>query len=127
MNPSRDPVQQLADYFKKNLSKGYTPDSLKYSLMSQGYSKISVEKALSLANKQLASLAPKMREKPQITYRFIKGGQVNQQELRDISSSKENKNEFDEPITDNVVQVGESDKQGFFKRVFDFFTKNNLD
>jgi len=63
--------QQLADYIKKNLSKGYTPDSLKYSLMKQGYSRTSVEKALDLANQQLASTAPKMIEKPVIKYEVI--------------------------------------------------------
>ena len=64
-------IQQLADYIKKNLSKGYTLDSLRFSLMNQGYSRISVEKAVELANKQLAATAPVMKEKPQITYKII--------------------------------------------------------
>jgi len=45
--------QELADYIKKNLSKGYDLDSLKYSLLSQGYSRTSVNKAIGLANKQM--------------------------------------------------------------------------
>ena len=63
--------QQLADYIKKNLSKGYTQDSLKYSLIKQGYSRTSVEKAMELANKQLASAAPRMIEKPVVRYETI--------------------------------------------------------
>lgn len=71
MYKPEDHVQQLADYFKKNLSKGYTLDSLKFSLLNQGYSRISVNKAIELANQQLAAVAPPMKEKPQIIYRAI--------------------------------------------------------
>jgi len=63
-------AQQLADYIKKNLKKGYTMDSLKYSLISQGYSKISVENAIDLANKQLATEIPEMNERPEITVKI---------------------------------------------------------
>ncbi len=63
--------QQLAEYVKKNLSKGYTLDSLKYSLMKQGYSRTSVEKAIETANKQLASQAPKMVEKPIVRFENV--------------------------------------------------------
>lgn len=71
MYKPQDHIQQLADYFKKNLSKGYTLDSLRFSLMNQGYSRISVQKAIDLANEQLAAVAPPMKEKPQIIYRAI--------------------------------------------------------
>jgi len=70
MYQSKDYVQQLADYILKNLAKGYTLDSLRFSLTTQGYSRISVEKAIETANKQLAKTAPKMEEKPQITYKI---------------------------------------------------------
>ena len=60
-------LQPLWQY--ENLSKGYTLDSLKVSLTNQGYSRISIEKAIELANKQLARAAPVMIEKPQIIYR----------------------------------------------------------
>jgi len=59
-------LQQLADYIKKNLAKGYTTDSLKTALMGQGYSRIQIDKAIQLANQQLANAAPKMVEKPVI-------------------------------------------------------------
>lgn len=64
-------VQQLADYIKKNLAKGYTIDSLRFSLKEQGYSRISIENAIELANKQLAAEAPPMKEKPQIIYKVV--------------------------------------------------------
>jgi SOS response regulatory protein OraA/RecX len=69
--------QQLADYIKKNISKGYTMDSLKYSLMKQGYSRTSIEKGMELANKQLAEIAPKMEEKP-----IVRFESVDEEELR---------------------------------------------
>ncbi len=71
MYKPQDHIQQLADYFKKNLSKGYTLDSLRFSLTNQGYSRISVDKAINLANEQLAAQAPVMKEKPQIIYKAI--------------------------------------------------------
>jgi len=63
--------RQLVNYFKKNLSKGYTPDSLKLVLVNQGYSRTAVEKALEQAHKELAEEAPKLKEKPRIKYEII--------------------------------------------------------
>lgn len=59
-----DYIQQLANYIKKNISKGYTLDSLRVALQSQGYNRVSIEKAIKIANEQLAKEAPKMVEKP---------------------------------------------------------------
>ncbi len=64
-------ITQLAEYVLKNLKKGYTIDSLRFSLINQGYSKISVDNAIENANKRLAETAPEMKEKPQITYKII--------------------------------------------------------
>jgi hypothetical protein len=61
-----DYIQQLADYIKRNISKGYTPDSLKWALTSQGHSRTEIEKAINMANEQMALQAPKMVEKPVI-------------------------------------------------------------
>ena len=61
-----DYVQQLADYIKKNLGKGYTAESLKWALTSQGHSRTEIERAIKMANEQLAFQAPKMVEKPVI-------------------------------------------------------------
>jgi len=64
-------IKQLAEYIMKNLSKGYTIDALRFSLISQGYSKISIDNAIEIANKQLAAKVPIMKEKPQITYKIL--------------------------------------------------------
>jgi len=64
-------IQQLASYIKKNLAKGYTLDSLKTALEAQDYSKISIERAIKLVNKQLADSAPKIKEKPVIKYEIV--------------------------------------------------------
>lgn len=69
VDKSKDYIQQLADHIKRNLAKGYTIDSLRFSLMRQGYSRISVEEAIKRANEQLAASAPEMKETPQITYK----------------------------------------------------------
>jgi len=71
MYPPKDVTSQLADYILRNLSKGYNQDSLKVSLMSQGYSRITVENAIAKANKILAITLPPVKEKPQIIYRVI--------------------------------------------------------
>lgn len=64
--------RNVVDYFKKNLTKGYTPESLKWALIEQGYSKIMVESALERANKELSEKAPKLKpkEKPKIRYQL---------------------------------------------------------
>lgn len=64
-------IQQLANYIKKNLSKGYTLDSLKIALENQDYSKISIERAISIVNEEMAKKAPKIKEKPVIRYEII--------------------------------------------------------
>ncbi len=72
-------IQQLADYIKRNLAKGYTLDSLRIALENQEYSKLSIEQAIELAHKQLASSAPKMQEKPVIKYHFEPAIEVNEE------------------------------------------------
>jgi hypothetical protein len=71
VDKSKDYLQQIANYIKKNLAKGYTIDSLRFSLQSQGYSRMSIDNAIKLANEQLAEKAPIMNEKPQIIYKVI--------------------------------------------------------
>lgn len=63
--------RKLVDYFKKNLKKGYTPDSLKWALINQGYSKTAVKRAFEIVNKELAEKAPVIKEKPVIKYEII--------------------------------------------------------
>lgn len=64
-------IKQLVDYIKKNLKKGYTPDSLKWALLNQGYTKASVERAIKEANMELAKTVPKLKEKPVIKYELL--------------------------------------------------------
>ena len=61
-------MKTLVTYIKKNLSKGYTVDSLKWSLISQGYSRTEVDRAIKLTNEELAKSAPKIKEKPIIKF-----------------------------------------------------------
>ena len=63
--------RQIIDYFKKNLAKGYTSETLKWALVNQGYSRVVVESAIEQANKELAEKAPVLKEKPQIKYEIV--------------------------------------------------------
>lgn len=60
--------RNIVDYFKKNLSKGYTEDSLKWALVNQGYSRTDISRAIKQVHKELAEKAPKIKEKPKIKY-----------------------------------------------------------
>lgn len=64
-------VRQVVEYIKKNLAKGYTLESLKWALISQGYSRSLIAKAEIIANKELAEAAPKLETKPTIKYEII--------------------------------------------------------
>lgn len=46
MGRTGERVDQIVEYIKKNVSKGYKSQDLKWALISQGYSKIEVDKAL---------------------------------------------------------------------------------
>ncbi len=59
---------QLADYIKNNLKKGYTKESLKWALVNQGHSKIEIEKAFKSAEENLAREAPILKTKPAIKH-----------------------------------------------------------
>jgi len=63
-----DYIGQLAEYVKKNLTKGYTKDSLRFALIKQGHSRMEVEKALKRAETDLAGQAPLLKTTPSITY-----------------------------------------------------------
>ena len=94
-------TQDIADYIKKNLKKGYTLDSLRYSLISQGYSKISVENAIDLANKQMAKEIPQIKERPEIIYKVI----TKAEETKSLENNPHK-------IIDSTT------KKGFFNKLF---------
>jgi len=63
--------RNLVDYFKKNLKKGYTIESLRWALLNQRYTKTAVDSAIDQTNKELAKSAPELKEKPIIKYEII--------------------------------------------------------
>jgi len=68
---NNDLKRKLVDYFKKNLKKGYTLESLKWALINQNYSRIIIEEAIVETTKELAAEAPVLKEKPVIKYEII--------------------------------------------------------
>ncbi len=71
MGKREDYVQQLADYIKKNLRKGYTKESLKWALVNQGHSRLEVDKALKRVDEALSHEAPVLKTKPEIKFEVI--------------------------------------------------------
>lgn len=62
--------KRIIDYLKKNMVKGYPPESLKWALVKQGYSKTIVDAAIREANKEFSKeMRPK--EKPVITHEIV--------------------------------------------------------
>jgi hypothetical protein len=66
-----NPTRNLVNYFKKNLPKGYTLESLKWSLVKQGYSRTLIDRALIQVTKELAEEAPILKDKPIIKHEVI--------------------------------------------------------
>ena len=64
-------VDELVEYIKSNLKKGYTKDSLRWALVGQGYSKLEVERALKIVDQKLAEEAPVLKTKPDIKYEVV--------------------------------------------------------
>lgn len=64
-------IQNLVNYMKKNIAKGYTIDSLRIALLRQGYTRTEIDKVIEETHKQLAQEAPKIKEKPVINYELI--------------------------------------------------------
>lgn len=64
-------MEELTNYIKANLKKGYTKESLRWALVNQGYSKIEVEKALSKVDIELANKAPILKTKPEIEHIIV--------------------------------------------------------
>lgn len=50
-------IQNLTEYAKRNLKKGYSNDSLRWALINQGHSRIEVDKALSVAQAEVSKEA----------------------------------------------------------------------
>ncbi len=59
--------KRLIEYFKKNLIKGYSADTLKWALIKQGNSRSVVEIASEEAQKEVTAEAAKVAE-PKVEY-----------------------------------------------------------
>jgi hypothetical protein len=68
---SEDYKSKFTEYFKKNLKKGYTEESLRWALVNQGYSRTLIDSALEQTHKELAEEAPILKEKPVINYELL--------------------------------------------------------
>jgi len=68
---SEEYKNKLTEYFKKNLKKGYTEESLRWALVNQGYSRTMIDSALERTHKELAEEAPILKEKPIINYEIL--------------------------------------------------------
>ncbi len=62
---------KLIEYFKKNLRKNYSSETLKWALIKQGYSRTEVQAAFEKATKELSEKAPAIKEKPRISYEIL--------------------------------------------------------
>ncbi|MEK6895014.1 MAG: hypothetical protein AABX48_00685 [Nanoarchaeota archaeon] len=85
---------RLVEYFKKNIKKGYSADSLRWTLIKQGYARSIVDLALAQACKEIESVKEN-KEKPTIKHEL-----------------------YDE--NDNKVYADVKPKKSWWKRIFDF-------
>lgn len=66
----RSYLRKIVEYIKKNLGKGYSEESLMWSLVHQGYSRTEVNHALQVAKEELAKERFD-KDKPIIKYEVI--------------------------------------------------------
>ncbi|MBX4212409.1 hypothetical protein KW787_03080 [Candidatus Pacearchaeota archaeon] len=71
MQKKKNYMDELVEYLRKNLKKGYTKESLKWALVNQGYSRIEVDNALKIVDQKLANEAPILKAKPTINYEVV--------------------------------------------------------
>lgn len=64
-------IANLVKYIEKNLAKGYTQESLKWALLSQGYTKSEFEKAMRIVTENQAQKLPPVKDKPIIKYEVV--------------------------------------------------------
>jgi uncharacterized protein YaaR (DUF327 family) len=68
--------ENLKEHIKKILKKGYTPDTIKYALIKQGYSRVLVERAIDESQKEIAKEVAS-QEKPKIKYEVFDEKSIN--------------------------------------------------
>lgn len=60
--------KKLTDYLRKNMSKGYNIESLRWALVSQGYTRTDIDKAIEEVNREMEAAKKKLEEKPVVKY-----------------------------------------------------------
>lgn len=60
---NEDYIRKLADYLKRNSTKGYSIDTLRWALIKQGHTRTCVDKAIEVAKKEMSAAAPKLEIK----------------------------------------------------------------
>lgn len=85
-------LRTLLDYFERNLKKGYKVEALKYVLLNQGYSKIEIAEAIRI-----------IEEKSKKDKEVLK---------------KEEERRLKMQIQEELKQVNQEKKKGFFGRLF---------
>jgi len=85
-----DQISPLVDYMRRNLAKGYKISDLRWTLVSQGYSRIEIDKALNMINQEQA-----------------------EEEKRKAQIEEATKKMFTTP-----PEVIKEEKKGFFGRLF---------
>ena len=62
-----DSIKSLIDYIQKNLNKNYKLEDLKWALINQGHSRVSVDKAINYVQELEKIKKPKQEEpKPEV-------------------------------------------------------------
>jgi hypothetical protein len=85
-------LRTILDYFERNLKKGYKADALKYVLLNQGYSKTEIAEAMRI-----------LEEKTKKDQEAIK---------------KEEERKLKMQIQEDLKQVAQEQKKGFWGRLF---------
>ncbi|MEM7825913.1 MAG: hypothetical protein QW412_03595 [Candidatus Aenigmatarchaeota archaeon] len=65
MMRKEDYLPQLIEYLRKNIKKGYKIDQLKWILINQGNSRVLVEKAIEIVEKEFPKFA--VKKEPEVT------------------------------------------------------------
>ncbi|MEM2089839.1 MAG: hypothetical protein QXL88_01985 [Candidatus Pacearchaeota archaeon] len=58
-----DYLPQIVEYLRKNIQKGYKIDQLKWALINQGHSRVLVNKAIEIIEKEFPKVAKKEEQK----------------------------------------------------------------
>lgn len=57
-----DYIPQLVEYLRKNLQKGYKIDQLRWALVKQGYSRVAIEKAIEIIEKEFPKVKKEQKK-----------------------------------------------------------------